>query len=86
MISEESDAPQEPEIPPSNMSPLRTMLTEMHEIHRELGRVGFPQRTANGIIAHMILDAMIMRANEDDYNEDDDDDDEDDDYEEQLNG
>jgi hypothetical protein len=84
-----SENPEEPKEKPTERnnsdeytSPLHTMLVEMHEVHRELIKVGFPVRTANGILAHMILDAMMMRPLEDD--EDEYDEYEDDDYEEGL--
>ena len=51
-------------------SPLRTMLTEMHEVYQELILVGFPQSVAVQVLAHMIQDAMLYRS----VDEDDDDD------------
>ena len=51
-------------------SPLRIMLTEIHEVYQELLLVGFPRPIATQIVAHMIQDAMMYRSLEEDDDED----------------
>ena len=48
------------------VSPLHTMLTEIHEVYQELLLVGFPKSIAAQIVAHMIQDAMMYRSVEED--------------------
>ena len=52
-------------------SPLRTMLTEIHEVYQELLLVGFPRPIATQIVAHMIQDAMMYRSLEEDDDDED---------------
>jgi hypothetical protein len=77
-LSEEEEQPKEensPEevLPEDFCSPLQTVLTEIHEVYVELVKVGFEEKIASAVIAHMIQDAMMYR---DIDNEDEDDDDE----------
>ncbi len=64
----ESDSEEESELDMggSYTSPLRTMLTEMHEVYQELILVGFARPIAVQILAHMIQDAMLYRSVEED--------------------
>jgi len=55
------------------ISPLRTMISETHEIYLELTSVGFPDAVATQIIAHILSDAVASRADYDDEDEDEDD-------------
>ena len=57
-------------------SPLRSIITELHEIYQELTFVGFPEKTATMLVAHMLTDVMLYRDindNNDDESDDDDD-------------
>ena len=73
-MSEEPEdiTPTEEELPEAYSSPLHILLSEMHEVYQELLVVGFPDRVATMIVAHMIQDAMLYRPSD----EDDDDNDE----------
>lgn len=77
-MSEEPVEPAEPEsssteeLPEAYTSPLRIMLSEIHEIYQELLVVGFGERLAVQVVAHMIQDAMMYRGVEDDDESDDD--------------
>lgn len=59
------------------VSPLRAMVTDLHELHSELVAEGFPTRVATQIIAYMLSDT-ILDTEPYDPDEDDDDDDNDD--------
>lgn len=73
---ENSEAPARAEYP----SPLRSLITELHEVHQELLTVGFSRQTADSIVANIIFDAMLSRPLEenDDYDDEEDDEDEND--------
>lgn len=73
--AEEPEEQDEVEGPEAYTSPLRVMAMEMHEVFQELLVVGFPDRFAVQIVAHMIQDAMMYRASEDDEDENDEEDD-----------
>lgn len=62
----EEIAPVEDELPEAYVSPLNIMLSEMHEVYQELLIVGFPDRVATMIVAHMIQDAMLYRPSDED--------------------
>ena len=77
----------EPETPldiASETSPLRAIMSEIHEIYGELLYVGFSDTAANSIVAHLVL--SVVHSREDDgfdvelIDEDDEDEDIDDDY------
>jgi hypothetical protein len=74
------DAQEKPE--PTEMtselpSPLRSLLTEIHEMYEELQVVGFAKKVASDIVAHILADSMQYRVSfgEDDEDFDDEDDD-----------
>lgn len=57
----------EPEIPldvASETSPLRAIMTEIHEIYQELRYVGFPDAAANDIVAHLVLSVVHSRSDD----------------------
>lgn len=68
-MSEESQSP-----PDLDISPLRAVLTEFHEIYQELISIGFTERVAASILANMLSDVMAYRATEEDEDENDPDD------------
>jgi hypothetical protein len=70
-VSEESQSP-----PDLDISPLRAVLTEFHEIYQELISIGFTERVAASILANMLSDVMAYRATEDDEEDENDPDDE----------
>lgn len=74
----EDVTPQE-ELPDAYSSPLHILLSEMHEVYQELLVVGFPDRVATMIVAHMIQDAMLYRPSDDEDDENDEQDNIDDD-------
>jgi len=43
-------------------SPLRTFLTEVHEIFQELISIGFPMRTAEVIVAQLVVEGVSSRS------------------------
>lgn len=55
-------------------SPLRSLITELHEIHHELRSVGFTRQSADSIVASILFEAMMSRQldEEDDFDEDND--------------
>ena len=65
-MSEESQSP-----PDLDISPLRAVLTEFHEIYQELISIGFTERVAASILANMLSDVMAYRATEDDGEDED---------------
>ncbi len=69
------DSPEAPEVV-SPTTALRALLTEYHEMFLELCSVGFTEKQATSIIAHMVESAMAFREEEDDdaFDEDDDED------------
>ena len=67
--------PTEEELPEAYASPLHMLLSEMHEVFQELLSVGFPERIATMIVAHMIQDAMLYRPSDEDEDENDEQDD-----------
>lgn len=74
---ENSEAPARAEYP----SPLRSLITELHEVYQELRIVGFSRQTADSIVANILFDAMLSRPldeNDDDYDDDDEDNDKED--------
>lgn len=81
-MSEES--PKAEPLPSPDVSPLRSLMTEFHEIYQELRAVGFTETVATGILAQMVSDAMLFRGTDDQFSEeffdsDEDNDDESDD-------
>jgi hypothetical protein len=72
-VSEEPEdlVPTEEELPEAYSSPLHILLSEMHEIYQELLVVGFPDRVATMIVAHMIQDAMLYRPSDEDDDDND---------------
>lgn len=73
-MSEES----KPEALPGNdISPLRSLMTEFHEIYQELRAVGFTETVATSIVAQMVSDAMVYRNSDDQFSDDFDDNDDD---------
>lgn len=71
-MSEES----KPEALPGNdISPLRSLMTEFHEIYQELRAVGFTESVATSIVAQMVSDAMVYRNSDDQFSDDFDDND-----------
>lgn len=80
---------EQPEVPTeldaSETSPLRAILTEIHEIYEELKYVGFPDAAANDIVAHLVIsvvhsrnevgfaDISVSYDDDDEYDEDEDD-------------
>jgi len=67
-VSEESQSP-----PDLDISPLRAVLTEFHEIYQELISIGFTERVAASILANMLSDVMAYRATEEEEDEDEND-------------
>lgn len=80
------ESPQEPQdftepedLPDPELSPLRGLASEMHEIFQELRFVGFTERVATGIVAQMIATTMGYESGGDsvsiqyDYDDDNDD-------------
>ena len=67
-MSEESQSP-----PDLDISPLRAVLTEFHEIYQELISIGFTERVAASILANMLSDVMAYRATEEEEDEDEND-------------
>lgn len=64
----------------SEVSPLKAMLIELHEVYEELVSIGFSEKAATQIVAHMVSDAILYRSGydydveiEDDMDEDDED-------------
>lgn len=62
-----------------DLSPLRELVSEVHEIHDELLYAGFEEQKAERIVAHMLLSAMAYRDAYDDSDDDDEDEDDSDD-------
>jgi hypothetical protein len=60
--------------PTAFVSPLKLLVTEVHEVALVLESVGMPERMLTQVIAHMLADAILYR---DEYVEEDDSDDED---------
>ena len=46
----------------SEVSPLKAMLIELHEIYEELVSIGFSEKAATQIVAHMVSDAVLYRS------------------------
>ena len=57
-----------------DVTPLRGVMIETHEIYVELLESGFPEKVAVQIIAHMLYDVIASRFADDDdeYDEEDD--------------
>lgn len=45
-----------------DISPLRGLMAEVHEIYEELRYAGFEDNASAQIIAHMLSDLMVYRA------------------------
>lgn len=77
----DSPQPESGDITPLDIednTPLRGLIFEVHEIYDELLYVGFEDRAATQIVAHMLLDAMQYRGGFDpETSEDEDEDDSD---------
>ena len=75
-------APEEPKetLPEDETSPLRVFAMEVHEVFLELLEVGFPEKIATSIVAHMLSDGIVGRQPNIvfDFEDDDLDDEEDD--------
>lgn len=52
------------------VSPLRSLVVETHEVYQELLDVGFPSAVSAQIVAGMLSLALAMRGDEDDEDED----------------
>ena len=65
MSEEVPEQPETAEFPEDHSSPLNVMLHEIHEVYQELTKVGFEERIATLIVAHMIQDAMLYRPSDD---------------------
>ena len=72
-MSEEAAIPES--LPGTDISPLRSLLTEFHEIYQELRVVGFTEPVATSIVAQMVSDTMVYRNSDDQFSEDFDDND-----------
>ena len=83
-MTENFKGEEEEALPDPDLSPLRSLVSEMHEIYEELRLVGFTESVATGIVAQMVSDAMGYKADDnsvtiryedgnDDYDESDDD-------------
>lgn len=70
MSEEPVEEPEATEFPEDHASPLNVMLLEIHEVYQELLKVGFEDRIAAMIVAHMIQDAMLYRPSDDEDEED----------------
>lgn len=84
-------APEEPKetLPDDDTSPLQVFIMEMHEVFLELVAVGFPEKIATSIVAHMLSDGIVGRQSNNvvfDIDEDYDDDDFDEDDEGTIDG
>lgn len=79
-MSEEASKPES--LPGTDISPLRSLMTEFHEIYQELRAVGFTEPVATSIVAQMVSDTMVYRNSDDQYSEDFDDYDDNDDKDE----
>jgi hypothetical protein len=55
-----------------DVSPLRGMIMEAHEVYEELLAVGFEEGAARQIVAHILYDVLASRFIGDDYDEEDD--------------
>ena len=58
-MSEESPKPES--LPETDLSPLRSLITELHEVYQELRHVGFTETVATGIVGQMLSDALVYR-------------------------
>lgn len=61
-----------------DVTPLRKLALEVHELQAELTAVGFPERLLSQVIAHLLFDLLTYREDESDENERDDEDEEED--------
>lgn len=52
------------------ISPLRGLIVETHEVYQELMSVGFPSVVAAQIVANMLAVAMAVRSDEDEDEDD----------------
>lgn len=59
-------------------SPLHSLLTELHEMYKELLKVGFTKAVATDIVSNVLIDSMQYRVSFGEDDEDFDGDDEDD--------
>ena len=58
MDEPETDTPLEVSSP---ITPLRSIMTEIHEIYEELLHAGFPDVAANDIVAHLVISVIHSR-------------------------
>lgn len=69
----------QPDVSADIPSPLRSLLTELHEMYQELILVGFPERAAIDIISRVVSESMLYRisvdfgGDEEDLDDDDED-------------
>lgn len=69
----------QPDVSADIPSPLRSLLTELHEMYQELILVGFPERAAIDIISRVVSESMLYRisvdfgGDEEDFDDDDED-------------
>jgi hypothetical protein len=61
-----------------DVTPLRKIALEVHELQTELTAVGFPERLLTQVVAHLLFDLLTYREDESDENERDDEDEEED--------
>lgn len=61
-----------------DVTPLRKIALEVHELQTELTAVGFPERLLAQVVAHLLFDLLTFREDESDENERDDYDEEED--------
>ena len=76
------EAPKPESLPGTDISPLRTLLTEMHEVYQELRYVGFTDTVATSIVGQMLSDAMLFRGEDAPFSDGFDSNDEDDESDE----
>lgn len=66
----------------SEVTPLRVIALEVHELQRELEAVGFPPKLLAEVIAHLLFDLLLYRSGDpEEEAEFDEDEDEEDDLE-----
>lgn len=72
----ESDPQQPPVSGVDDISPLRALVFEFHEVYEELLYAGFTQQEAARILSHMLTEAVLYRSvyeedeEDDEYNDD----------------
>lgn len=64
-MPEENEAFEQIQAHEDGNSPLTDLLVEVHELYGGLVEVGFPERAAVQIVAHILHDSMMYRTTED---------------------